>query len=79
MLSITPRLMTRNEAREYLCGVDPAAIGVTPVPMKGRLVRFDRLEIDGVLNGLSSIVLDSPDEAGPSTGGHLDELLGDNG
>jgi len=70
--------MTREQAREYLCGLDPAAIGVTPVPASGRRIRFDRQEIDSVLNRLSSIVLDNPMEA-PTRSRRLDELLGDHG
>lgn len=61
-VTIEPRLMTREQAREYLCGVEPESIGIAQVPIKGRKVRFDRREIDSILNSLSSIVLDTSQE-----------------
>jgi hypothetical protein len=69
--------MTRAEAREYLRGLDPEAIGVTPLPAKTRQVRFDRRAIDGALNQLSSITLDNAAaSAQNSDASQLDELFG---
>jgi hypothetical protein len=68
--------MTRIEAREYLRGLDPEAIGVAPIAAKTRKIRFDRHRIDAVLDRLSSIMLDNKsvaDQAGDAS--QLDELL----
>jgi len=77
--------MTRQDAKEYLRGLEPEAIGVAPVPAKSRNVRYDRVEIDHVLNGLSNISIDSSDTVKSASGGTtqtdqspLDYLLGDN-
>lgn len=80
-----PRLMTRFDARAYLRGLDPETIGIAPVPAKSRKVRFDRVEIDSVLNHLSSIVLDGAPKQNVVApvlrrdAGVLDELLGAHG
>ncbi len=70
--------MTRDEAQAYLRGIAPEAIGVTPVPAKTKKVRFDRIELNSVLNQLSSIVIDSKPMVSEPTGA-LDDLLGANG
>lgn len=44
---ITPRLMTRAEARRYCKGVDP--YHVTPPLVFGRVKRWDRLRLDEVM------------------------------
>ena len=79
-MSIQPRLMTRDEACAYLRGLAPETIGIQPVPVRSRKVRFDRAEIDATLNHLSSITLDSPSMAATASGQSvLDEFLGPNG
>ncbi len=80
-MTIEPRLLTRQEARSYLAGLEPEALGVAAVPAKSRKVRFDRFELDSVLNHLSSITLDSSGDTGKlvpraKSAGVLDEWLG---
>lgn len=76
--------MTRSEARLYLRGLEPESIGIAPVPARSRKVRFDRVEIDAVLNQLSSITIESPVNGSVRRGAQdepsvLDEMLRGNG
>lgn len=50
-----PRLLTRFDARHYLGGVDPEALGVAPVALAGRAVRFDRAALDARLDALAGL------------------------
>lgn len=50
---MTPRLLTREEARAYLAGADPVQF-VDPVRI-GRRVLWDKVAIDEKLNALAKI------------------------
>lgn len=73
LANITPRLMTRAEARRYCKGVDP--YHVTPPLMFGKRVLWDKVALDEALSEMSQRRRAAPPTEAPATANDVETEL----